>query len=119
MTDRLTEITVTDLPKLRDLYKPEANTKKSYIAFTTIEGYISWFKQKPSLANVKIYCLNDDFSDGTFAVIVSIFISINSFSNYFFCLFRKNCLIPVFFNFVFDLYSIPFDRICELLTLIH
>lgn len=71
MTDRLTEITVSDLPKLRDLYRPEANVKKSCIGFTTIENYIDWFQQDVQLATVTFYCLNDDFSDGTFAMVVS------------------------------------------------
>lgn len=72
MTDRLTEIAVGDLPRLRDLYKPEANIKKSYTGFTTLETYIDWFTQDPNLQNVKLYCLNDDFSDGTFVSTVSV-----------------------------------------------
>lgn len=75
MTDRLTEIAVVDLPKLRDLYKPVAGVTKSYIAFTTIENYIDWYNQDPNLSTVKVYCLNDDFSDGTFALIVSYLIA--------------------------------------------
>lgn len=71
MGDRLTEIKVSDLPKLRDLYRPEANVKKSYIGFTAIENYIDWFQQDAELTNVTFYCLNDDFSDGTFALVVS------------------------------------------------
>lgn len=71
MTDRLTEIAIADLPKLRDLYKPEAGVRKSYTAFTTIENYIDWCQQDPNLEHVTFYCLNDDFSDGTFIWTVS------------------------------------------------
>lgn len=70
-TDRLSEIPVADLPKLRDLYKSGTNVTKYNIAFITIETYIRWFKKNPSLPNVQIYCLNDDFSDGTFVLTVS------------------------------------------------
>lgn len=78
-TDRLTEIAVADWPKLRDLYKPVANVTKSYTAFTTIENYIDWFKQDPNLGHVQFYCLNDDFSDGTFALTVRIYYYFTSF----------------------------------------
>lgn len=70
MADRLTEINVADLPRLRDLYKPQVNVRKSCITLTTIETFIDWFEQNPTLTDVTFYCLNGDFSDGTFAVIV-------------------------------------------------
>lgn len=69
MTDRLTEILLEDLPILCDLYRPDG--KKSYVAYMTICNYISWFRKDSNLKHVKFYCLNDDYSDGTFVVIVS------------------------------------------------
>lgn len=71
MADRLAKIAIIDLPKLRDLYKSQADVKTNGISVTTIQNYIDWFAQDPNLAHVDFYCLNEDFSDGTFAVIVS------------------------------------------------
>lgn len=71
MADRLVEIPTEDLPQLRDLYAPIAGVDKSYIAFMTIETYIRWFKEHTAIKNVRFYCLNDDYSDGTFVVTVS------------------------------------------------
>lgn len=69
MEDKLTEIDRKNLPLLRDLYKPNGN--KSYTAFVTIDTYIRWLQQNPNIKNLKFYCLNDDFSRGTFVVTVS------------------------------------------------
>lgn len=72
MANRLVEIERKDWPKLRDLY--QADGIRSYIAFTTIQNYICWFEQDPHIKHVKFYCLNGDFSDGTFVVTVSFFL---------------------------------------------
>lgn len=69
MSDQLTEIDRNDLLVLRDLYKPDGS--KNYIAYVTIDTYIHWFQQDPNVEHVKFYCLNGDFSHGTFVVIVS------------------------------------------------
>lgn len=71
MENKLTEINRKDLPLLQRLYNP--NEPDTYIAYTTIDTYIGWFEQNPSLNNdkVKFYCLNGDFSHGTFVVTVS------------------------------------------------
>lgn len=71
MEDRLTEISVEELKRLRDLYTPDGI--KSYTAFVTIDNYLRWTDQdrKTTNGNIKFYCLNDDISNGTFAVVVS------------------------------------------------
>lgn len=67
--DRITEINRNDLPLLKKLYTPDG--KKSYIGYTTIETYIRWFEKDPRISDIAFYCLNGDFSRGTFVVIVS------------------------------------------------
>lgn len=69
MTDRLVEVARKDLPALKSLYN--ANGSKSYIAYTTIDNYIQWFQQDPDVKHIKVFCLNGDFSDGTFVITVS------------------------------------------------
>lgn len=68
MTDYLVEIETKYLPDLKQLYS--SSDTKSYIAFTAIDQYIRCFEQDPSVKHIKIFCLNGDFSDGTFAVTV-------------------------------------------------
>lgn len=70
MTDRLVEIERKDLPSLKNLYNPDGS--KSYIAFTTIDNYMRWFEQDPNVKHIKVFCLNGDFSDGTFVLTVCI-----------------------------------------------
>lgn len=70
MSDRLVKINKRDWPVLNQLYK--LNSEKNYIAHTTIDTYNRWLQQDPDLKNVEFYCLNGDFSDGTFVVIVSL-----------------------------------------------
>lgn len=69
MADRLVEIDQKDWQNLKNLYKPDGS--KSYIAFTAIDNYIRWFQQNPSFKTIKFFCLNGDFSDGTFVVTVN------------------------------------------------
>lgn len=71
MTDHLVEIEQKDWPNLKNLYT--SNDSKNYIAYTTIDNYIRWFEQDPNIKHVHFYCLNGDFSDGTFVVTVSFF----------------------------------------------
>lgn len=71
MGDRLVEIQIEDVHKLRDIYAPDASVDKSYIALMTLETYIRWFKEHSDIKNVHFYCLNGDYSDGTFVVTVS------------------------------------------------
>lgn len=70
MTDHLVEIDRKLWPNLKGLYTPDGF--KSYIAYTTIDTYIRWFEQDPDLKHIKFFCLNGDFSDGTFVVTVII-----------------------------------------------
>lgn len=69
MSDCLEEIRRNDWAKLRDLYALDGS--RSYLAYTAIDNYIRWLEQNPALKHIKFYCLNGDFSDGTFAIIVS------------------------------------------------
>lgn len=69
MIDNLTEIDRQDLPFLQALYTRDR--PENYITFMTIDNYIRWFKQDPDVKNIKFFCLNGDFSDGTFVVTVS------------------------------------------------
>lgn len=68
MVDKLTEIDRKDLLLLKTLYIPDGS--KNYTAFTTIDNYIRWFEQDPNVKHIKFFCLNDDFTDGTFVVTV-------------------------------------------------
>lgn len=73
MENKLTEISRNDLPQLKSLYNP--NESNSYSGYLTVDTYIRWFEQNPNdtLINekIKFYCLNGDFSRGTYAVTVS------------------------------------------------
>lgn len=79
MENKLTEINQRDLPLLQSLYNP--NEPDGYIAYTTIDTYIRWFEQNPSLNHdkIKFYSLNGDFSHGTFIVTVSYMEKIKSY----------------------------------------
>lgn len=75
MTDQLVEIQFKDLENLKNLYIPDG--LKCYIAYATICNYISWLQQDPNESKfIHFYCLNGDFSDGTFVVTVSKRVSI-------------------------------------------
>lgn len=69
MTDQIVEIDKKDLPALKELYIPDG--VKNYIAYTTIDNYIRWFEQDLNIKHIEFFCLNGDFSDGTFVVTVS------------------------------------------------
>lgn len=66
--DHLVEIDRKDWPILKQLY---LNIPKSFYAYTSIDTYIRWTEQDPNLDGVNIFCLNGNFSDGTFVAIVS------------------------------------------------
>lgn len=70
--DHLVEIQQKDLSTLKDMYASKDGSR-THIAYATIDTYIRWLKKDPKAsAYIKFYCLNGDFSDGTFIVIVSI-----------------------------------------------
>lgn len=70
--DRLVEIPAEDLLTLRSLYKSPENGSRTHIAYESIDIHMRWLEQDPNASTyIKFYCLNGDFSDGTFIVIVS------------------------------------------------
>lgn len=71
MENKLTEISIEDLKRLRDLYTPDG--MKSYTAFVTIDSYLRWNDEDPGAknGNIKFFSLNGDISGGTFLVVVS------------------------------------------------
>lgn len=71
MLDNLVEIAKKDLQTLKELYT--LNEKKYGISYTTIDTYIRWFEKDPNLKHVRFVCLNGEFSDGTFVMMVNIF----------------------------------------------
>lgn len=73
MEDRLTEISIDGLKRLRAFYTQDGI--HNYTTFVTIDTYLRWNEQDPRSKdeNIKFFCLNDDISGGTFLVIVSIF----------------------------------------------
>lgn len=69
--DRLVEIQKKNLCILKDLYAAK-NGSRTSIAFSTIDTYIRWIEKDPNESKyIRFFCLNGDFSDGTFIVIVS------------------------------------------------
>lgn len=76
--DRLVEILPKDLSTLKNLYKSAENDSRTHIAYESIDVYIRWLEQDPNASTyIKFYCLNGDFSDGTFIVTVSMRIGYN------------------------------------------
>lgn len=70
--DYLVEIQKKHLPILKEIYASKDGSK-THIAYATIDNYIRWLEKDPKASTyIKFYCLNGDFSDGTFIVIVSI-----------------------------------------------
>lgn len=67
--DNLVKIGRKKLPKLRSLFAK--NEEKRFFAYMVINNYIRWFEQDPDLEYLNFFCLNGDFSDGTFVVTVS------------------------------------------------
>lgn len=71
MTDHVVEIQHNDWTNLKKLYTPDG-LKNFSIAYMAIENYIRWVEQSPDESeHIKFFCLNGDFSDGTFVITVS------------------------------------------------
>lgn len=89
MTDRLVEIQYSDLPTLKKLYS--SDELRCHIGYMTIDTYIRLLEKFPEESKcIKFFCLNGDFSDGTFIVTVCIFFSITrNFMQTFFSLILK------------------------------
>lgn len=98
MSDRLVEITQKELSRLRTLYA--AVDSKRYVAYMTISNYMRWFEKEPNLKDITFFCLNDDFSDGTFVVIVSFFMAFLILCFKIFCFLFK-------YLFFFNLIIVP------------
>lgn len=73
MSDKLVEIESQDWAALRDLYSAE--DPNTIYAHCTVDNYIRWLEKEPQQKDWRFYSLNGDWSDGTYAVVVS--------SNYF------------------------------------
>lgn len=71
MSDKLIEIPIESLPKLRDLYRVDW---PAYItACYTVDTCIQWFSKNPNLKDIRILCLNGNWrEDGTFIMVVSL-----------------------------------------------
>lgn len=76
--DRLVEIKNKDLSILRHLYA--SNGLKNSVAYITFDNYIRWFDQDSDLKHITFFCLNGDFSDGTFVLIDLCFVYVDTFS---------------------------------------
>lgn len=68
MSEKLLKIDRKNWIKLRDLYSP--NDPKTLLGHCVVENYIQWFEKNPNCQNIVFYCLNGDWSDGTFVAIV-------------------------------------------------
>lgn len=68
-TDKLIEIPSYQWINLRDLYLK--NWPENLLGYYTIDNYIRWIEKLTTIEQLFIYSLNGDWSDGTFAVIVS------------------------------------------------
>lgn len=69
MTNSSIEIGRSNLLILKNVYK--LNRFKSEIGYLTLNNYVQWLEQDQHVKHVRIYCLNGDFSDGTFVLTVS------------------------------------------------
>lgn len=67
--NRLIAISRCEWPDLRDMYVQMKNRSCSYY---TIQNFINWYDQNPSI-DIKFYSLNGDWkADGTFIIKVSL-----------------------------------------------
>lgn len=65
----LVEIPIESLPTLRDKFLVE--WPKHIIAFSLIDNFVSRFERNPkSIGNVKFYCLNGNWENGTFVAVM-------------------------------------------------
>lgn len=69
MSDKLVEIESENWAALRNLYSAE--DPNTIYAHCTVDNYIRWLETEPQQKDWFIYSLNGDWSDGTYAVVVS------------------------------------------------
>lgn len=67
---KASRIPIESLSELRDLYKKD--WPKNILPFYLIQNYLDWHLQDPKFVeeNIEFVCLNGDWSDGTFYVLV-------------------------------------------------
>lgn len=68
MENKLVKIEKEEWENLRALYLPE--TPETILGLSTISNYIRWSKMCPQIDDLTIYCLNGNWSDGLFVVVV-------------------------------------------------
>lgn len=70
---KFTQLAVSDWPKLQELYKQE--WPKYIVPYYLIQNYISWHAKDEEYVdgNVQLVCLENDWYDGTFLLLVSCF----------------------------------------------
>ena len=69
MIDALKKIPQSEWENLRDLYL--ASWPETCYGYYAIDNYVQWKRKGISLENFHIFCLNGDWSDGTFIIEVS------------------------------------------------
>lgn len=70
MEDQAVKIDSKNWSEIRKLYLPE--TAETILGLSTLSNYIRWNEREAPISNLTIYCLNGDWSDGTFVVLVSL-----------------------------------------------
>lgn len=66
---RLKVIPRADLTKLRDLLLQD--WPKHVVGYHTVDNFVRWYEQDPDYPDATIYCLDGDWSDGTYVILVS------------------------------------------------
>lgn len=69
--DKLQEVPRDDLPKLRSMFLRD--WPNHCLGYGTLQNYEHWYKKDPNYSDGRVYCLNGDWSDGSFMVIVSFY----------------------------------------------
>lgn len=72
MENQAVKIECEDWTSLRALYLPE--TPETILGLSTISNYIRWNDKDSPIHNLDVYSLNGDWSDGTFVVIVCVYL---------------------------------------------
>lgn len=72
-SEKFTRLGIKDWPRLQLLYKEE--WPKYIVPYYLIQNYISWHAKDEAYVdeNVQLVCLDNDWSDGTFLLLVSAF----------------------------------------------
>ncbi|XP_063697440.1 uncharacterized protein LOC134828395 [Culicoides brevitarsis] len=65
--NQLVEIPSNNWVSLRDLFL--TNWPNDHVGYYLVDNYVKWVEKDPNIKNLAFYCLNGDWSDGTFVVI--------------------------------------------------